>query len=108
MPSRQVRHLLSLKEAAERLDICTKTLQRLIEARELPYVLVGRRRKIDSKDIERFIEDHKHVAPGPSISRPARRSAHANSRPEVYDFEAGRERRRKNRLARNRKQADEQ
>jgi excisionase family DNA binding protein len=107
MPSRQVRHLISLNEAAERLDICVKTLQRLIQAREMPYVMVGRRRKIDSKDIERFIEDHKHVAPGPSISRPARRNANASSRTGVSDFAAERERRRRNRLARNRKQAEE-
>ena len=107
MPPRQERHLLSLPDAADRLGICTKTLKRLIQARELPYIWIGRRRKIDSSDIERFIDSHKHVAPGPSISRPVRRNASASSRPEVYGFEAGRERRKQARAMRNRKLQEE-
>jgi excisionase family DNA binding protein len=94
------RHLISLSEAAERLDICTKTLQRLIDRREIRYVMVGRRRKIDALDVERFIEGNKEEAPCPSISRRGGNTTRMTSKSTVYDFEAARERSRKRRLSR--------
>jgi excisionase family DNA binding protein len=53
--------LLTIQEAAEKLDVCKKTVDRHIRNGDLPYIVMGSgrqrlRRKIHPKDLEDFIE----------------------------------------------------
>lgn len=51
--------LISLKDAARRLSISPKSLQRLTIAGILRSAKIGRRRLYDLRDLERFIADAK-------------------------------------------------
>jgi excisionase family DNA binding protein len=56
--------LLTREEAAERLRIHLRTVQRLIVSKELPAVRIGRHVRIDPADLAAFIE-RKKTWPGP-------------------------------------------
>jgi excisionase family DNA binding protein len=55
--SEQDERLLGLDEAAERLGVCKRTVQRLIAGGELPEpVKVGRRSLLLASDIQAFLQ----------------------------------------------------
>ncbi len=86
------RLLYSMAEAAEQLDISIKTLRAHCNAREIRYVLVGKRtRKFTDGDLQEFIENRRELCP--STSRKTRLTGTSISRSRVYDFTARRERR---------------
>lgn len=49
--------LLSIKQAATRLGVCTKTLIRWIEAGDLPAFKIGRQWRISRKDLDQYLND---------------------------------------------------
>lgn len=51
--------LLSLRQAADRLSIGTRTLQRRIERGEITYLKVGRVIRFDPADVDAYIERQK-------------------------------------------------
>jgi len=53
------RRLLSPGQAAEYLNCSTVSVRRLIWDGRLPSVKWDRRQRLDIRDIERFVEDHK-------------------------------------------------
>lgn len=62
MPSDQTdRRLLSIRETADWLGVSERFVYSLISRGELRSVKVGRRRLIDSRDAEQFIDDRKEV-----------------------------------------------
>lgn len=60
--------LLTIRQAATRLSCSPTNVYALIEQGELAFVCVGRAKgyRIDTRDIERFIEQRKSVKPGHS------------------------------------------
>ena len=51
------RRLYRPREAAALLAVCTKTLRHMMDNREIPFVIVGKRRKLAADDIDRFIKE---------------------------------------------------
>jgi excisionase family DNA binding protein len=86
------RLLLSIEEAADLLDISSKTLRRHVAAGEIPYVLIGRRtRKFAQQDLDAFIaRRRRQEEPCPSTSRKGRRGGTMTSSSGVFDFMAAR------------------
>jgi excisionase family DNA binding protein len=56
-------HLLTKREAAERLRVSTSTVDRIIGAGELPTVRLGSRVLISSDDLGTFIGAHRGPLP---------------------------------------------
>ena len=54
--------LLSVPDAAQSLDVSERFVWSLLSTGNLMSVKLGRRRLIDIRDIERFIEKHKGVS----------------------------------------------
>jgi len=52
--------LLTVNEAAKRLQLSTKTVRRLINRKELPHHRIGRAVRISHDDLMRFIAAHRH------------------------------------------------
>lgn len=50
------RRLLSVKQAAEYLGLSPKTLYAWIESGRVPYVALGRRRLLDPRELDKFIQ----------------------------------------------------
>ena len=63
--------LLTIKQAAERLNCSESTVYGHIEDGELPVVPVGRSKgyRIDPRDIEQFIEKRKGIKPGTPVTK---------------------------------------
>jgi excisionase family DNA binding protein len=51
--------LLSVEEVGERLSVCRASVYKLMEAGELPYCMIGKRRRVKVADLERFVEGAK-------------------------------------------------
>lgn len=51
--------LITIVEAAEIVGLSRSKLYELLASRELPSVRIGRSRRIDLADLERFIERHR-------------------------------------------------
>lgn len=58
MPTTRTR-LITIVEAAEIIGPSRSKLYELLAARELPSVRIGRARRIDLADLERFIDGHR-------------------------------------------------
>jgi len=54
-----MKELLSLKEAANYLTISVSTLKRLIQAKKIPVLKIGRIYRIDKEDLIKFIDENK-------------------------------------------------
>ena len=62
MPSDQSqRRMLSIRETADWLGVSERFVYALISRGELRSVKVGRRRLIDARDAEQFIDERKEV-----------------------------------------------
>jgi excisionase family DNA binding protein len=55
--------LIRLEAAARRLGVSMTTIRRLIDRGELPAVRVGRVYRMDPRDLERFVEEHRVTLP---------------------------------------------
>jgi excisionase family DNA binding protein len=99
MTTRNPRQLYSLDDAAEILAVSKTTLKREIAAGNLPFILVGKRRKIDAGDLERYIDQRRRRVELPQIARPGG----AVRRSPVYDFEAAHAKRKAEREAKRQK-----
>ncbi|MBU3887209.1 helix-turn-helix domain-containing protein [Methylosinus sp. KRF6] len=94
--------LISAKEAADRLNISTKTLRAHVRDGALPCVLVGRGEKrkhyaFDPADVDAFIRAHKHFEAPKVIPTSRRRSKLPKySIPSLDDVRAELERRKAN------------
>lgn len=83
--------LMSMAEAAERLDIDRKTLLEYVRTGAITYVLLGKRRKFADQDLEAFIARRRvREEPCPSIDRQNRRTGNMISNIVVGDFMARR------------------
>jgi excisionase family DNA binding protein len=76
--------LLTLEEAAERLGVCKRTLDRHVANGDLAYIVMGSgrqrlRRKIHPKDLENFIETRRRFD-CQSTSQPRVLSTHTISK----------------------------
>ena len=58
-PTGQSRRLLTVREAAAILGTSTATVRRLVATGKLPVVRLTRRLQIDTRDLERLIEQGK-------------------------------------------------
>jgi excisionase family DNA binding protein len=58
MESNTNRRLLSVKQAGEYLGLSPKTLYAWIEAGRVPYVALGRRRMLDTHELDKFIRQN--------------------------------------------------
>jgi excisionase family DNA binding protein len=47
--------LLTFAAVAERLDVSTRTVRRLVDAKELAVIRIGRSVRVDPRDLERFL-----------------------------------------------------
>lgn len=55
----QTRLAVGIKEAAQMIGVCSKTIHNLINAKELPSRKIGRRRVVRMRDLEAFLRaDH--------------------------------------------------
>ncbi|TAJ73015.1 MAG: DNA-binding protein [Sphingobium sp.] len=63
--------LLTEKEAAQRLSLCTRTLRKARQDGELPYILIGRAVRYAVADLESYIERLRQVQPA---CQPAQRA----------------------------------
>ncbi len=54
--------LLSLRDVASRLSIAVPTLRRWLRERRLAHVRCGRAVRIESVEVERFIDRNRHSA----------------------------------------------
>ena len=61
MRSRQVSRMLTLKQVSERLSLHVNTVKKYVNQGMLPVMRVGRIMRLDERDLEKFIEDHKEV-----------------------------------------------
>lgn len=52
----QADRLNSMKEVAEYLNVSTKTIQRMVKSRKIPYALIGQYPKFDKEKIDKWIE----------------------------------------------------
>lgn len=52
------RRLLSVTQAAEYLGLSPKTVYSWVESGRIPYVALGRRRMLDTRELERFIREN--------------------------------------------------
>jgi excisionase family DNA binding protein len=59
--------LITIVQAAEIVGLSRSKLYELLESRELPSVRIGRARRIDVADPERFIARHR-VPPRPDVA----------------------------------------
>lgn len=57
------RDLLSAREVAQRLGVCTATVYKLCERGELTHVRISNAVRVDPRDLEAFIEEKKRGAP---------------------------------------------
>ena len=53
--------MLTLKQVAERLSLHLNTVRKYIDQGMLPVMQIERAVRVDERDLERFIEDHKEV-----------------------------------------------
>jgi len=69
-----VRRLLTISEAAEALGCSEANIYALIDAGDLPFVPIGRRKgyRIDAADIGAFIDRRKQQKSGAAVPRLAR------------------------------------
>lgn len=51
--------LLTIKQAADRLNVTTMTVRRHIESGDIPYIRPGREYLIDSDDLERYRQNRR-------------------------------------------------
>ena len=58
MSTENNRRLLSVQQAAAYLGISPKTVYAWIEAEHMPYVALGRRRMLDTRQLDRFIRQN--------------------------------------------------
>lgn len=58
MDTENNRRLLSVGEAAKYLGLSPKTVYSWIESGRIPYVALGRRRMLDTRELERFIRQN--------------------------------------------------
>jgi excisionase family DNA binding protein len=61
-PSRDVKVLLSVEEAAERLDIGRTLLYELIRTRRIRTIHVGRLRKVPVESLREFVDQQRALA----------------------------------------------
>lgn len=66
-PSRETPALLTVEQAAERLGTSVRFVRRLRAERRLPFVKLGKHLRIDSADLEAFIDAHRE-RPWPEAS----------------------------------------
>jgi excisionase family DNA binding protein len=72
--------LLTMQEAADRLNISTKLLRAEVRARRLRFILVGKRRRFTPQDLEDYIAGQRQeYAPKPANAKPRGRAV-------VYDI----------------------
>lgn len=65
--------LLTIGEAAERLNVSVRFIRRLVAERRLPYVKIGKYIRFDTSDLDtwindRRIESHRTVVKSPKAS----------------------------------------
>lgn len=53
--------ILTISQAASYLQVCEKTVRRLIEKKELPASKVGRSWRIKKQDIDCYLEKNKNI-----------------------------------------------
>ncbi len=53
--------MLTLKQVSERLSLHVNTVKKYVNQGMLPVMRVGRIMRLDERDLEKFIEDHKEV-----------------------------------------------
>lgn len=58
------RRLLTDKQAAEILCLCPRSIHNLVSRKQLPTLKIGRARRFDLADLERFIESRKTLPSG--------------------------------------------
>jgi excisionase family DNA binding protein len=58
-PSRETPALLTVEQVAERLGTSVRFVRRLRAERRLPFVKLGKHLRIDSADLEAFIDAHR-------------------------------------------------
>ena len=54
-----MRNLLSVQQVLERLNICRRTLDNLVNTGDIKYIKIGKTKKFDPDDLEAYIEEGK-------------------------------------------------
>lgn len=54
-----LKNLLSIPDVMAALAVCRSLVYKLMASGELPYVAVGRTRRVDPGDLQRFVEKNK-------------------------------------------------
>jgi hypothetical protein len=75
--------LLTASQAARALKIDVKTLRAAVRARQIHFVLIGRRKKFTPADILAYIDSQRDKPPCPSINRSAPRTTSMTSGSKV-------------------------
>jgi excisionase family DNA binding protein len=56
-PQTDFEPMLTVEEAAVALKVCTRTVRRWINAKQLPVVRLGRQYRVRRRDLELFVRD---------------------------------------------------
>ena len=74
LPSIVSRRLLTDRQAAEYLNLCSRSIHNLVSRKMLPSLKIGRSRRFDVADLDRLIESRKILPSGWKESK-ARKTA---------------------------------
>ncbi len=75
IPSAATRRLLTDRQAAEYLGICSRTIHNLVARKQLPTLKIGRARRFDVEDLNAFIASRKVLPSGWKSRQPAKPAA---------------------------------
>jgi excisionase family DNA binding protein len=59
-PQQAPTRLHDLEVVAERLDVCTRSVRRLVERGLLPAYRIGRLLKVSEEDIQEYLNQHRY------------------------------------------------
>ena len=59
--------LLSIRDVAERLSVSKSTVERMLKRGEIPYLQMNGLRRVDLRDLERWLDATKGVIPIPDV-----------------------------------------
>jgi excisionase family DNA binding protein len=60
-------HLLEVQHVAHRLNVGPEFVRRLIRSGDLPHIRVGKRYRVDARDLEVWIATHRRIAAGERV-----------------------------------------
>lgn len=83
-----MKKLLTLAEAAERYDLCKRTLRKYIDEYDLPYIAFGRDIRLDPDKVDERLYELSKPAPTPQLKAKKISKTRSSVSPEAARFRA--------------------